>query len=84
MIRSRIGCNVEWLCLKQNCVGVMVLLRFRKEVILLNIILSNILDRDVKSMGVRRKKCRGGQKHSRDGHLSESYSQVSVSDRVTN
>ena len=36
------------------------------------------------SMGVRRKKCRGGQKHSRDGHLSESYSQVSVSDRVTN
>ena len=33
-------------------------------------------------MGVRRKKCRGGQKHSRDGHLSESYSQVSVSDRV--
>ena len=49
MIRSRIGCNVEWLCLKPNCVGVMVLLRFRKEVILLNIILSNILDRDVKS-----------------------------------
>ena len=38
----------------------------------------------VTSMGVRRKKCRGGQKHSRDGHLSESYSQVSVSDRVTN
>ena len=36
------------------------------------------------SMGVRRKKCRGVQKHSRDGHLSESYSQVSVSDRVTN
>ena len=36
------------------------------------------------NMGVRRKKCRGGQKHSRDGHLSESYSQVSVSDRVTN
>ena len=26
----------------------------------------------------------GGQKHSRDGHLSESYSQVSVSDRVAN
>ena len=26
----------------------------------------------------------GGQKHSRDGHLSESYSQVSVNDRVTN
>ena len=35
-------------------------------------------------MGVRRKKCRGGQKHSRDGHLSENYSQVSASDRVTN
>ena len=26
----------------------------------------------------------GGQKHSQDGHLSESYSQISVSDRVTN
>ena len=49
VIRSRIGCNVEWLCLKPNCVGIMVLLRFRKEVILLNIILSNILERDVKS-----------------------------------
>ena len=34
-------------------------------------------------MGVRRNKSRGGgQKHSRDGHLSESYSQVSVSDRT--
>ena len=38
----------------------------------------------LRAMGVRRKKCRGGQKHSRDGHVSESYSQVSVSDRVTN
>ena len=47
MIRSRIGYNVEWLCLKPNRVGVMVLLRFRKKVILLNIIVSNILDRDV-------------------------------------
>ena len=34
--------------------------------------------------GRPQKKMQGGQKHSRDGHLSESYSQVSVSDRVTN
>ena len=34
--------------------------------------------------GRPQKKMQGGQKHSRDGHLGESYSQVSVSDRVTN
>ena len=34
--------------------------------------------------GRPQKKMQGGQKHSRDSHLSESYSQVSVSDRVTN
>ena len=34
--------------------------------------------------GRPQKKMQGRQKHSRDGHLSESYSQVSVSDRVTN
>ena len=34
--------------------------------------------------GRPQKKMQGGPKHSRDGHLSESYSQVSVSDRVTN
>ena len=34
--------------------------------------------------GRPQKKMQGGQKHSRDGHVSESYSQVSVSDRVTN
>ena len=42
---------------------------------------NNILS---KKHGRPQKKCSRGQKHSRDGHLSESYSQVSVSDRVTN
>ena len=32
----------------------------------------------------QKKSSGGGQKHSQDGNLSESYSQVSVSDRVTN
>ena len=72
-------------------VGILCCVRIRKSHISEKSILQRnhcimgkiLLDLNTGHMGVRRKKCKGGQKHFRDGHLSESYSQVSVSDRVT-